>query len=58
VGSNTCEQACQHRIDCGEKPSSSYASCVTDCQTTSWPANYITCRATTCGLTEAQCDNF
>ena len=57
-GIKTCEQACQNQITCGEKPQSGYDACVADCKTEPWAGNYIDCRATLCGATEAQCETF
>jgi hypothetical protein len=55
---SSCEQACQNEVVCGGLAAAEQAACVTDCNTEPWPGNYRQCRATTCGLTEGQCEVY
>jgi len=54
----TCEDACAKEIDCGALSEDAWDACVLDCESEPWPHNYRECRATTCGLTEADCEQF
>jgi hypothetical protein len=55
---SACESACQKMVSCGEQTSSEVTACVNDCKTEPWPENYIRCRTTTCGKSEAECETF
>lgn len=57
-GIHSCEDACRKLVSCGELPAAEQDKCVADCKNEPWPGPYIDCRATRCGATDAQCENF
>jgi hypothetical protein len=57
-GGHTCANACQNMVTCGTQTQAKYDACVQDCGSEPWPQNYIECRATTCGKTEKECENW
>ena len=57
-GVKTCEEACNNAISCGDAFDTELNACVADCKDEPWPGNYIDCKATLCGTSDRQCEDF
>ena len=56
--SASCEQACANQAECSNDLDADLSDCVVDCETEPWAGNYRECQATTCGLSELECERF